>query len=135
MKASIKTTWKENLAFTSSLDEHKVITDAPLEADGDNSGPSPKKLMMVSLAGCTGVDVVFILKKMRVEIDDIIITVEAVLTDEVPSVYSSMHISYEFVGVDLDRKKLQRAVDLSHEKYCGVSMMYKKIMDITWEIL
>ena len=134
MKTSIETSWRANLAFDSVIDNHHVITDAPVTVGGDDSGASPKKLMMASLAGCTGVDVIAILNKMRVQIDDLKITVEAELTDDEPSVYSAMHIVYSFKGKDLSSEKLKRAVDLSQEKYCGVSMMYKKIMDITWEI-
>lgn len=134
MKTSIQSNWKEKMKFISRVGQHEVVTDAPIEAGGDDSGASPKKLMMVALAGCTGVDVVDILKKMRVEIDDLQITVEAELTEDVPSLYSSMHIVYDFTGTDLDHQKLRRAVELSQEKYCGVSMMYKKIMDISWEI-
>lgn len=135
MKTSIQTRWKKNMAFDSNVGGHNVPTDAPVEVGGDDSAASPKKLMMVALSGCTGVDVVEILKKMRVEIEDLRITVEGELTEDVPSVYTAMHITYEFKGKDLDRKKLQKAVELSEEKYCGVSMMYKKIMDITWEIV
>ncbi|WP_163337394.1 OsmC family protein [Desulfopila sp. IMCC35008] len=134
MKASIETSWKQNLAFDSMVGEHSVITDAPSEFGGDDSGASPKKLMMASLAGCTGIDVVSILKKMRVDIDDLRIRVDAELTDEEPSLYSSMHLTYMFKGDNLDMAKLEKAVRLSEEKYCGVSMMYKKMMDITWEI-
>jgi len=122
------------MSFESQMGEHSIITDGSVEVGGDNSGASPKSLMMASFAGCTGIDVVLILKKMRVKIDGLIITVDAELTEEVPSVYSSMHITYEFKGKDLSTDKLQRAIKLSQEKYCGVSIMYKKIMDITWEI-
>ena len=131
---TIQTSWKKNLAFESRIDEHSFTTDAPVDSGGDNSGASPKKLMMASLAGCTGVDVVSILKKMRVDIDELVIRVDAELTEDVPSVYTSMHLTYIFRGSDLDIDKLRRAVDLSQEKYCGVSMMYKRIMDITWEL-
>ena len=134
MKTSIQTSWKDNMAFECRIDEHSIITDAPVDAGGDNSGASPKKLMITSLAGCTGIDVVLILKKMRVKFEGLVITVDAVLTEEAPSLYESMHITYEFSGSDLDVDKLKRAVELSQEKYCGVSIMYKKIMDITWEI-
>jgi len=134
MKNSIQTRWKKNLLFESMVGKHKVITDAPAEAGGDDTAASPKKMMMVALAGCTGVDVAEILRKMRVEIDDLLITVEAELTDDVPSLYTSMHIIYEFKGKDLPINKLNRAVELSQEQYCGVSMMYKKMMSITWEI-
>lgn len=134
MKNSIKTKWNANFAFHSDVDGHQVVTDAPVSVGGDDSGASPKKLMMVSLAGCTGIDVALVLKKMRVEVEDIEIKVEAELTDDEPSLYSSMHIIYDFKGKSLPIDKLERAVKLSQEKYCGVSMMYKKIMDITWEI-
>jgi len=131
---SIQVSWKGNMAFESMIDGHGIITDIPVDAGGKDSGASPKKLMMASLAGCTGVDVALILKKMRIDIDDLTITVDATQTEEIPSVYKSMHITYDFSGPDLNREKLQRAVELSHEKYCGVSMMYKRIMEITWEI-
>jgi len=134
MKTSIQANWKGNMAFDSRIGEHNIITDAPVDAGGQNSGASPKTLMLASLAGCTGIDVISILKKMRVKIDDLNITVDAVLTEEIPSVYKSMHITYDFKGSDLSMNKLRRAVELSQEKYCGVSIMYKKIMDITWDI-
>ncbi len=134
MKSSITSKWQGNLAFASRVGDHEVRTDASAVHGGDNSGASPKMLMMVALAGCTGVDVVAILKKMRVEVDDFVMTVEGELTDEVPAVYSSMHLIYKFAGVGLDREKLRKAVELSQDKYCGVSAMYRKIMEITWEI-
>jgi putative redox protein len=134
MKTSITSTWQGNLAFISQVGDHAVRTDASQDHGGDNSGPSPKMLMMTALAGCTGVDVVAILKKMRVSFSDLNIRVVGELTDEVPAVYASMHLIYTFSGADLDRDKLKRAVELSQEKYCGVSFMYRKIMDLTWEI-
>ncbi len=135
MKTSIETRWKSNLAFDSQVGDHSVITDAPASVGGDDTAASPKKLMMVSLAGCTGVDVVSILKKMRVEVDDLKIRVDAELTDDEPSLYTSMHITYIFKGNNLPEDKLERAISLSQDKYCGVSMMYKKIMEITWEMV
>ena len=134
MKTSIQTCWKGNLQFDSQIDGHSIVTDAPIVDGGDNSGPSPKKLMLAALSGCTSVDVAMILKKMRVNYDDLIVRVDAEQTDETPSQYTAMHMTYEFTGRDLDPNKLRKAVKLSQEKYCGVSMMYNKIMDITWEI-
>lgn len=122
------------MAFSSQLEGHEVLTDASEVHGGDNSAPSPKPLMAVALAGCTGIDVVSILKKMRVEVEDCTIDIESEQTEEIPSVYKSMHIIYNFKGKNLDFDKLKRAVELSQDKYCGVSAMYKKIMDITWEI-
>jgi putative redox protein len=134
MKNKLSSRWKSNLAFSSQVGDHEVVTDAPATHGGDNSAPGPKRLMEVALVGCTGIDVISILKKMRVEVDECNIDVESELTEEMPSVYKSMHIVYRFKGKNLDPEKLKRAVELSQDKYCGVSLMYKKIMDITWEI-
>jgi len=122
------------MTFSSQVEDHHVLTDAAEIHGGDNSAPSPKPMMVVALAGCTGIDVAIILKKMRVKVDDCTIDIESVLTEDIPSVYKSMHIIYDFKGKNLDLDKLKRAVELSQDKYCGVSAMYKKIMDITWEI-
>ncbi len=134
MKTSIQTRWTKNLQFDSQIDGHSVVTDVATAYGGDDEGPSPKKLLLAALSGCTGVDVAMILKKMRVDYDGLVITVAAEQTDATPSQYTAMHLIYEFSGKNLDPDKLKKAVQLSKEKYCGVSMMYEKIMDITWEI-
>lgn len=139
MKSSISATWqgsldRHSLAFISTVGDHEVRTDAGAAHGGDNSGASPKMLMLVALAGCTGVDVAAILKKMRVAVAEMTITVEGELTDDSPSVFRAMHLIYQFAGDNLDLDKLQKAVELSQDKYCGVSAMYRRIMDITWEI-
>lgn len=134
MKDTIQSKWKGNLAFDSMVGNHTVTTDAPVEFGGENSGASPKKLMLASLAGCTGIDVASILEKMRVKIDELTINVEAEATEEIPSVYTAMHIIYNFKGEGLDEKKLSKAVQLSHDKYCGVSMMYERFLKLSWEI-
>jgi putative redox protein len=89
---------------------------------------------MVALGGCTGMDVVSILKKMRVKFDSFSVRIEGELTDEHPKYYTHMHIIYEFRGKDLPLDKLQKAVDLSQERYCGVSVSYRKAMILTHEI-
>jgi putative redox protein len=134
MKATIQTTWKGNLTFESMVGDHPVVTDAPVTIGGQDAGASPKQLMLASLAGCTGIDVAMILEKMRVKFDDLIITVEADATEDIPSVYTAMHITYTFKGSGLDLKKLSKAVELSHDKYCGVSKMYASFLKMSWEI-
>ena len=108
MKHVITSEWKGNLTFESTIDEHKIINDAPLAAGGDNLGTSPKKLLLVALAGCTGMDVVSILKKMRVNIAKCNISVEADMRDEHPKYYERMHVVYEFTGKDLPMEKLEK---------------------------
>ncbi len=134
MKHKISTSWKGDMAFEADLMGYKLVMDAPPEAGGQNKGPRPKPLMIASLAGCTGMDVISILKKMRVEVDDFRIHIEGDLTEEPPKHYTKMHIVYEFTGKDLPMDKLQKAVDLSKEKYCGVSYVYDKVMEITHEV-
>ena len=133
-KHIIKTEWKGNMAFESDINGHKITMDAPVEAGGENSGPGPKKLMLVALSGCTGMDVVSILKKMRVDIEKCTIEVQGDLTDENPKQYSNMHVIYEFTGKNLAMDKLQKAVKMSEETYCGVGALYRKAIKVTSEI-
>ena len=134
MKEAIQLKWTGDMAFEARVDEHRIILDAKAEHGGKNQGPRPKPLMMVALAGCTAMDVASLLKKMRVEVEDFNTIVEGELTEEHPKHYTSMHIIYEFKGKDLPMDKLQRAVELSQDKYCGVSAVYRKVMDLTYEI-
>jgi putative redox protein len=134
MKEKIKLNWLENMAFEAEVNGHKIMLDATEAVGGENRGARPKLLMMVALAGCTGMDVVSILKKMRVELEGFNIFVEGDLTEEHPKQFSQMRIVYEFKGTDLPLDKLEKAVELSQDKYCGVSAMYRKAFGITSEI-
>ena len=135
MKHNVITTWKENMMFDSLVSGHHVIMDASTDGGGENKGPRPKELMLTALAGGTGMDVVSILKKMRVELENFNVNIEANVTEGHPKHYDSMHIIYEFTGKDLPLDKLEKAVKLSQEQYCGVSYMYKKAMTVTFEIV
>lgn len=134
-KTQIKSTLKGNMAFEMNLNGHNFITDASEEIGGNNLGPRPKQLLLAGLIGCTGIDVMSILKKMKVELDDVSIDVEADNTEEHPKVYENIHVIYTFKGKDLPRENLQRAVKLSQEKYCGVTAMLEKVTPITYEII
>jgi putative redox protein len=134
MKHKVETSWKGNMKFDALVSGHHIIMDALPEVGGKNEGPRPKELMLASLAGCTGMDVVSILKKMRVEIESFNVEVEADLTEEHPKQYTKMHLTYIFKGQNLDIEKLKKAIDLSQEKYCGVSAMYRKSMELAYEI-
>ena len=133
-KQEVKTKWLEKMAFKADVMGQEVIMDAGEQVGGEDRGPRPKPLMLTALAGCTGMDVVSILKKMKIEVDDFNIIVQGELTEEHPKHYKKIHIIYEFKGKDLPLKKLEKAVSLSEEKYCGVSAVYKKAMELTWEI-
>ena len=134
MKHVIDLEWKQNLAFECEMDGHRLMVDASQEAGGDNLGPRPKKLMLTALAGCTGVDVIMILRKMQVDPEAFNVIVEGDVTEEHPMRYHQMKIIYQFKGKDLPMEKLERAVRLSEEKYCGVMAAYRLAMDISMEI-
>jgi putative redox protein len=133
-KEVVSTKWLENMSFESEINGHKIIVDAKEEVGGQDRGPRPKPLMLAALGGCTSMDVVSILKKMRVEIKSLNVIVEGELTDEHPRHFSKMHVIYEVEGDNLPLDKIEKAVSLSEEKYCGVSVVYKKAMEITSEI-
>lgn len=133
-KESVSTQWLGNMAFESEINGHKLIIDADPSVGGEDRGPRPKLLMLSALGGCTAMDIVAILKKMRIDIEGLNVIVEGDLTEEYPKHFDKMHIVYEFKGKDLPPDKLQKAIDLSSEKYCGVSAVYRKAMEITSEI-
>jgi putative redox protein len=134
MKHVVDLAWLNNLAFETNLDGHRLTIDASAEGGGDDLGPRPKKLMLLALAGCTGIDVIMILKKMKIEPEGFNVLVEGDLTDEHPKKYHTIKIVYVFKGKDLPVDKLQRAVDLSQEKYCGVSATYRDALKLETEI-
>ena len=133
-KEQIKVNWLEKMAFKAEINGHEIMLDASDKVGGENRGPRPKPLMMVALAGCTGMDVVSILKKMRVELEGFNVTINGDITEEHPKQFSKMHVIYEFKGKDLPKEKLEKAIKLSEERYCGVSASYKKAFGITSEI-
>lgn len=134
MKQIFDLEWKKNMAFEAEINGHKLILDASPEVGGENKGPRPKTLMLAALAGCTGMDVVSLLKKMRIEITYFNVKIEANITEEHPKHYDNMHVIYQFGGNDLPMDKLENAVRLSQDKYCGVSATYKKGISVTWAI-
>ena len=134
MKAKIDCTWKENMAFEAEVNGFKIPLDAEPAVGGLNSGPRPKPLTLVSLAGCTGMDVISILKKMRIEPEYFNVKAEGEVTEEHPEHYTKIHLIYEFKGKDLPLDKLEKAITLSQDQYCGISFTLKKAVEITFEI-
>lgn len=127
----ITTKWLGNMAFESNNPSgHSLKIDVSKDAGGDGSGLRPKALMLSSLAGCSGLDVAGLFKKMKLEVDEFHIETIANLTDEHPKFYDKVIIEFHFHGSKLDEKKLQRAVDLSIEKYCGVMEMFRQFAEL-----
>ena len=135
MEHSVIARWNGGMSFTNDIDGHNLIVDAIVEHGGQDLGPSPKKLLLAGLAGCTGMDVVSILQKMRQPIGYLSISVKAELTDEHPKVYSSITIVYTFKSSDcLDAAKVEKAIKMSQDTYCGVAAMLRKGSKIGYEI-
>ena len=130
----VNTRWLENMSFESEINGHRIVVDAKEEVGGQDKGPRPKPLMLAALGGCTSMDVISILKKMRVELKSLNVIVEGELSEEHPKRFTKMHVIYEVEGENLPMDKIQKAVTLSEEKYCGVSVVYRQAMEITSEI-
>jgi putative redox protein len=134
MKHAIDLAWKESMTFETEVDGHVLTLDAAPDSGGNNRGPRPKKLMLAALAGCTGMDVISILKKMKIEPEAFHVMVEGDVSDDHPKKYTHMKVIYQFKGKNLPVEKLQKAIDLSQEKYCGVLAVYRDALKIESEI-
>jgi len=121
----------KGITFTGKTDSNHWITlDGPEEFGGSNAGIRPKELLLLSLAGCTGSDVVSILMKKRVNLTDLEINISAQQTEEHPKVFTEINLEYVFYGKEIKSKDVERAIELSQTKYCGVTTMLEKAMDI-----
>lgn len=116
-----KVVWKDGMAFEAHLDGFTLTLDASPEVGGRGLGPKPKGLTLASLAGCTGMDVVAILGKMRVPFASFEVSADGELAAEHPKKFDAITLTYRFTGEELPLKKLRRAVTLSQDRYCGVS--------------
>lgn len=134
MELRTNVVWRDKMAFDAELDGHSFAIDADEQFGGRDLGPRPKGLLVTSLLGCTAMDVVAILGKMRVELDGFEVSADAVLTDEHPKKYTSITVRYDFTGTDLPEAKLRRAVQLSEERYCGVRATLEPVVELRTEI-
>lgn len=131
---TVTTAFNDHMAFTADINGHLVRMDTIPDDGGEDSGPSPKRLMLAALAGCTGIDIVSILNKMKVEFSDFTISVHAALTVEHPQTYNYVKMTYKIKLTEEDKPKMIKAVNLSTEKYCGVFAMFKTFAKMDTEI-
>ena len=131
-----KTTWKGKLSFTGTGDSgHEVLLGASSSIGGDDDGLRPMELFALGLAGCTGMDVAALLKKMREDVEEFSVEVEGDVTEEHPKRFEGMKLIYRVKGKGINRKNVEKAVNLSVKRYCGVSANYEKAFPITHEII
>ena len=135
MSKAINITWTGEMSFEAEVNNFKIAIDATEAVGGQNRGPQPKPLTLVSLGGCTGMDVISILTKMRVKPDYFNVEVSGELTDVHPKYYHTINIRYIFKGKDLPMEKLEKAINLSQDRYCGVTEMLRHVAKINHEIV
>lgn len=135
MAETVNIKWTEGMAFEAEVNDFKITLDATPAVGGQNKGPRPKPLTLVSLGGCTGMDVISILNKMRVAPVYFNVEVSGEMTDEHPKYYHKIFIKYIFRGKDLPMAKLEKAVTLSQDRYCGVSEMLRAKSELIHEIV
>ncbi len=112
---------------------HSVVMDGSPENGGRNLAARPMEMILVGLGGCTSFDIVNILQKSRVAIEDCIVEISAERADAVPAVFTKIHVHYIVKGAALEDKQVKRAVDLTSEKYCSVSMMLKSSVELSYD--
>lgn len=134
MTNKVITKWTEGMSFeTISPNGTSLRLGSSLEGDSEKIA-SPKALMLSSLAVCSGIDVVSILEKMKIELKEFKINTVGSLTQEHPKYYNKVSVEYHFYGDQLDKEKINKAVNLSVTKYCGVMEMFRSFAEITTEI-
>ena len=125
MQAEIR--WRDKVHFLASADSgHTIALDGPADAGGENRGARPMELVLMGLGGCSSFDVVSILTKGRQDIVDCVTRIEAARADEVPQVFTRIHLHFQVTGRGLDEAKVARAVSLSADKYCSASIMLQR---------
>jgi len=134
LKTQIK--WMQDASFKGKSESgHEVILDGPEELGGKGLGMRPMEMMLIGMGGCTSFDVVTILKRSRQQITGCIAEIEAVRADAIPKVFTSIHIHFLIKGIDLQKKAVERAVELSANKYCSASIMLGKSVKITHDFV
>jgi putative redox protein len=111
---------------------HWIPMDGPSDLNGSDSAVRPKELILIGLGGCTGADVASILNKMRQKVSNFRIDINAEMAEEHPKVYTKIHLLYKFWGEELNEDNIKKAIELSQDRYCSVSAMLKKAVDLTY---
>ena len=132
MKARVK--WVEDLQFLGeSGTGHTIAMDGPEELGGHGTAMRPMELLLLGMGGCTSFDMVQMLKKGRQDIRDCVVEIDSKRSDEIPKVFTKIHVRYTITGKDVKEAQVKRAVELSTEKYCSASLMLAKTAEITHE--
>ncbi len=132
LKVNVRIKWIEGVAFLGeSQTGHAVVMDGAPENGGRNIGMRPMEMLLIGMGGCTSFDVVTILKKSRQPVVDCVAEISAERAEDIPKVFTKIHVHFIVTGNDLNEKQVARAVSLSAEKYCSASIMLSKSVAIT----
>lgn len=132
MKAEI--TWQSKMQFQTKLPSgHSVTMDASPEVGGEDRGPRPMELLLTAVGGCSGIDIISILEKMRLKVDSFDMEVSGERADDHPKRFTHVNIHYRFTG-ELPEEKVRRAIELSRDKYCSVSQSLNAKVTTSFEI-
>lgn len=130
-----KVLWTGNLRFLgTSGSNHSVVMDASEKVGGEGTAASPMEMVLMGFAGCSGIDVVMILEKKRIDIDHFEVRLSAERAEEHPRVFNKIKAEFVFGGKELSVKALEDTVRLSVEKYCSVAGMLDKTAEIDWSV-
>lgn len=134
MAHEIEVQWMGKMQFNALVNGHTVIMDGPEKIGGEDNGPIPKPFILTALAGCTGMDIASILRKVDKNADDFSIKVIGEISKNIPLEYIAIHVIYDFKGNIEYKEAALNAVNDSQQKYCGVGSMLKKALPVTWEV-
>ena len=134
MLHKVETQWMGKMQFNALIDGHTIVMDAPVKSGGEENGSIPKPLLLTALSGCTGMDIIALLRKEKKEIKGFDMVVTGNTSKTIPVVYTDAHLSFNFSGDDESKDAAIQAVITSQEKLCGVSNMLKKVMTLSWDI-
>lgn len=132
MKAKLH--FKSGFEFETDIRGHHTVMDAKEDFGGQNKGPTPKEMLIASVLGCSGMDVVSLMRKMRVPFDGFEVTGEADTTETHPKVFKELEIHFKVTGDEVQLPAVEKSVVMSLSKYCGVSAMISKVVPITYKI-
>jgi putative redox protein len=131
----IKSTYAGALRFSGEDGPARVVMDARADSGGKGEAPTPKEIVLHGLAGCTGMDVAAMMEKRGVPFSSFSVEVDAVQTEAHPKVFTSIRITYRIAAPEESRAAIERAIELSETRYCGVSAMLGKTAQISWELV
>lgn len=131
---SVESVWMGGMQFNALVNGHTIVMDAPERAGGQDQGPISKPLLLTALSGCTGMDVIALLRNQKITLRNLDVTVNGILTPRPPIAYQNIHLIYDAYGAPADEAATLAAIQRSQNELCGVSYMLKKALPVTWEV-